>query len=77
MIKVFSASFNPMYYDAKEIASMDFDHAVQFFKEDKIGCCTTNTHTINPAQAGEVKFMQDGLMGGDTSDAMVVWVKVD
>ena len=76
-VRVFSASFNSMYYDPKEIAELDFDGAKSFFEHDQIGCACTKEHVIDLRNPNELQLMQDGLRGGDTSDAMIVWIKVD
>ena len=77
MVRVLSASFNPLYYDAIVIADMDYDKAKDFFKHDEIGCARIEEKTIDLKNPNELKFIQDGVFGGDTSDAMVVWIKVD
>lgn len=77
-IIVYSVSFNPDYYDAKKVARMSFDEAVHFFEcEDTLNCCHTEIMTIDPREIGEIKIMQDGIISGDTTDAMLVWIKVD
>ena len=76
-VRIFTASFNPMYYDPKEIAGMDFDKAKSFFADDKTGCAYVTEHTLDLNNPNEFKIMQDGLTGGDTSDALISWVKID
>jgi hypothetical protein len=76
-VRIFTASFNPMYYDPKEIAGMDFDKAKSFFADDKIGCACVIEHTLDLKNPNEFKIMQDGLTGGDTTDAFISWIKVD
>ena len=76
-VRVFSASFNPMYYDPKKVAELDFDGAKSFFENDYIHAAHCEEHVIDLRNPNELQLMQDGLKGGDTSDAMIVWIKVD
>lgn len=76
-IRIFYASVNPEHYDIKAIAKMSFDEAVEFFKNDEIKCCLTGMHTVNDTVPSETRIHADGVDGGDGSDTMFNWVKVD
>ena len=76
-IRIFHASVNPEHYDIKELAQMSFDEAVDFFEHDETGCCNTGIHTVDDTKPSETKIHADGVYGGDGSDTMLNWVKVD
>lgn len=76
-IKIFHASVAPLCYDLKKIATMDFDEAVEFFKNDEVGCCTTDIDYIDTTCNGQYIFHADGVFNGDGSDTMFNWIKVE
>lgn len=76
MVKIFSASVNPNYYDLVEIGKMSFEKAVEFFKKDTIGACSVNMREVDATKPSEMMFCADGADYGDGSDTMFVWVKV-
>ncbi len=76
-VRALIASFNPTYYDPKEIAAMDYDKAKYYFQHDNIKAAYYKEHTLDLRTPNELQLMQDGLTGGDTTDAMIVWIKID
>lgn len=75
-VTLFTASVNPEHYDLREISKLDFDGAVEFFKNDTSGYSTCYTLKINVFLRNEGKFFGDGANMGDGSDALFVWYKV-
>lgn len=75
-VTILSASVNPSYYDLPMIAAMDFDGAVEFFKNDPKCCCSVRQYDVDLSKANEFKFCADGAAEGDGSDTMFVWTKV-
>lgn len=75
-VTLFTASVNPEHYDLTEISKLDFDGAVEFFKNDTSGYSTCHTLKINVFRRNEGKFFGDGANMGDGSDALFVWYKV-
>ena len=79
MLKVFifSASVNPESgYDLVSISRMGYDDAVEFFKNDTIGCCNCIERELDLSKSNEFGFCADGANFGDGSDTMFVWTKV-
>ncbi len=73
---IFTASVNPNYYDLVELSGLDFDGAVEFFKNDEICASTCNTIEVDLTQPNEGKFWADGADLQDGSDTLFVWYKV-
>ena len=74
---IFSASVNPNYYDLVELTEMNFDDAVEFFRNDNANCATCNTFEVDLTQPNEGKFYAEGADVQDGSDTLLVWYKVN
>lgn len=76
-VQIFSASVNPSFgYNLVGIGTLNFDEAVKFFEEDKIGACSCHLHEVDLSKPNEFSFCADGANCGDGSDTMFVWTKV-
>ena len=84
-IHILHASVNPDKYDVKRLGEMSYGEAREFFENDKVQCCTcgvdvidVTTLTGNDSDALFIKklYKPDGIMSGDSSDALFVWFKL-
>lgn len=76
-VTILAASISPDAYDIKAIAQMGYDEAKEFFQKDEVKCCNVQEYTIDQTYPHEAKFCADGVSGGDGSDTMINWVKVE
>ncbi len=75
-VTILHASVNPSYYDVKALTKMNFDEAKDFFEKDTLQACScAYTELSSPIEA-EKFFFPEGANFGDTSDCLLVWVKV-
>lgn len=76
-VRIFHASVNPEYYDVKALTMMKFDEAVDFFENDTLKACTRSIVDYPYPINAEHCFFPEGANYGDTSDCLLVWVKVE
>jgi len=70
-VQIFSASVNPNFeYDLDAIKKMDFDSAVEYFKNDTINACSCYLREVDITKPNEFSF------SAVYADTMFVWVKV-
>ena len=72
---IFYASVNMAEYLGINFTGMTYDEAVEFFKNDTVGCATTKEIEFNTSKPNQMMFCPDGAENCDFSDTLFVWVK--
>ena len=75
-VTVLYFSFNPDWYDAKEIAKASYDEVKEFVEKHSPGAVTYKEVEIDLTNPSEYKFFPDCADSGDTSDCLMTWIKV-
>lgn len=75
-VTVLYLSFNPNYYDAKELADMSYDEAKKFIENDTIRAFNDLEEEIDLGKSAIYQYAPEGVCSGDTSDCLLLWIKV-
>lgn len=75
-VTVLYLSFNPDYYDAKELVNLSYDEAKSFIDNDTIGCLSDMEEELDLNGSAVYQYSPNGARFGDTSDCLLMWIKV-
>ena len=75
-VTVLYLSFNPSYYDAKELVNMSYDEAKKFIENDTIGALSDLEEEFDLSKSSVYQYSPAGARSGDTTDCLLLWIKV-
>ena len=75
-VKVLALSVNPNYYDVKELAKASYDDAKKFIEKDSFCAFSYREFDLDLSKVADYSFHPDGALDGDTSDSLLMWIRV-